>query len=88
MMKINANNNYEFPFELLTDEPHIELFGNNKCLVDGLKKILEYRSDKIKFIIGSKVVTFIGENLYIDALNVQGALIKGIILSVEFSDVK
>lgn len=64
--------------------PHIEIIGNSKCLVEGLKGISEYTKDRIKFDMGKFSVSFIGDGLYIDSFTVGGASVEGIIFSLEF----
>lgn len=86
MKKISLKNLTDFPVEYYTGEPHLEIIGNFECVVDGLKSITEYSSGKIKLNIGKREVTFLGEDLHINSLTQQGAIVQGIILSVEFSD--
>ncbi|MCD7873299.1 MAG: YabP/YqfC family sporulation protein [Clostridiales bacterium] len=72
--------------EYFTGEPHIEIYGNSQCIVDGLKSVVEYSNKKIKLNIGKKSVTFTGDELYIDSFTPQGAVIEGLIISLEFSN--
>ncbi|MBR3150265.1 MAG: YabP/YqfC family sporulation protein [Eubacterium sp.] len=67
-----------------TASPHLEIVGNNQCVVDGLKGILEYTKDKIKIDLGKYAVTFTGSELYINALSHEGAVVEGTIMSMEF----
>lgn len=86
-MKKNAIKNFsDFPIEYYKGEPHLELRGNSECVVDGLKSIVEYNSDKIKLNIGKRVVTFLGEGLEINSFTPEGAIVRGFIMSMEFSD--
>lgn len=87
MKKNLVKNITDFPIDYYTGEPHLELYGNSECVVDGLKSIIEYKKDKIKLNIGKKEVTFLGEDLQINELSTEGAIVKGFIMSVEFSDV-
>lgn len=68
-----------------TNEPHIEILGNTRCVVDGLKGIIEYTSDRIKINLGKSIVTFSGDDLYIDSFSQEGAVVEGTIISMEFS---
>ena len=86
MKKISLKELTDFPIEYYTGEPHLEIIRNFECVVDGLKSITEYSSDKIKLNIGKRAVTFFGEDLHINSLTPQGAVVQGTILSVEFSD--
>lgn len=86
MKKIKLRELTDFPIDYYTGEPHIEIIGNYECVVDGLKSILEYSSDRIKLCIGKRAVTFHGEDLHINAFTPEGAIVQGTILSVEYSD--
>lgn len=86
MKKNSIKNLTEFPIEYYTGEPHLQLYGNSECVVDGLKSIIEYNSDKIKLDIGKRVITFLGEDLEINSFTPEGAVVKGFIMSMEFSD--
>ena len=86
MKKISLRELTDFPIEYYTGEPHLEMIGNFECVVDGLKSIIEYSSEKIKLNIGKRTVTFNGEDLHINSFTPQGAVVQGIILSVDFSD--
>lgn len=86
MKKISLRELTDFPIEYYTGEPHLEMIGNFECVVDGLKSIIEYSAEKIKLNIGKRTVTFNGEDLHINSFTPQGAVVQGIILSVDFSD--
>ncbi len=86
MKKNFIKNLTEFPIEYYNGEPHLELYGNSECVVDGLKSIIEYKKDKITLNIGKKSVTFVGEDLHINQLTTEGAVVQGFIMSLEFSD--
>lgn len=66
--------------------PHIEVIGNSECVVDGLKSIVEYTKQRIKFNMGSYYITFVGANLYINSFSQQGAIVQGTIMSLEFDN--
>lgn len=86
MKKFSLRELTDFPLEYYTGEPHLEIIGNFECVVDGLKSIVEYTSDKIKLNIGKRAVTFFGEDLHINSFTPQGAVVQGFIMSMEFSD--
>lgn len=86
MKKKVLKNFGDFPVEYFTGEPHLELYGNTQCVVDGLKSVLEYSDEKIKLGIGKRAVTFFGEGLHIDSFTPEGAIVEGFIMSMEFSD--
>lgn len=64
--------------------PRIELVGNTCCVVEGLKGIAAYSSDKIKVNLGNYYLTFFGDSLFINAFSYEGAIIEGTIVSMEF----
>ena len=64
--------------------PRVELTGNCHCIIDGLKSIEIYSSDKIKVNLGKYFLTFFGDNLFINAFSPQGAVVEGLIISMEF----
>ena len=86
MKKNMLKNITDFPVEYYTGEPHIELYGNTQCVVDGLKSVVEYSDSKIKLNIGKRSVTICGDGLHIDSFTHEGAIVEGIILCLEFSD--
>ncbi len=67
-----------------TYDSHLELTGNSKCVIDGLKGIASYSSAKIKVNLGKYYVTFFGDNLFINAFSPEGAVVEGMIVSLEF----
>ncbi len=76
----------DFPIEYFTGEPHLELYGNTQCVVDGLKSVLEYSAERIKLSVGKRAVTFIGQDLFINSFSPEGAVVEGFIAAMEFSD--
>ena len=69
-----------------TGRPHIELYGSSACVVDGLESVLEYSDGKICLAAGKKQVIFRGSDLHIDSFTPLGAVVEGLIVSLEFSD--
>lgn len=66
--------------------PHLELTGNTRCAVDGVKSISEYTADKIKMNLGKTAVSFYGDALCINSFSPEGAIVEGTILTVAFED--
>lgn len=64
--------------------PRIELTGNSRCVIEGIKSICKYNEEEIKIDLGKYCVTFFGDGLYIDAFTYEGAVIEGTIISMEF----
>ena len=65
-------------------DSHLELTGNSRCVIDGLRSIASYSSDKIKVNLGKYYVSFFGDNLFINAFSPEGAIVEGTIVSMEF----
>lgn len=65
--------------------PRLEMSGS-ECLVDGLKSVIEYSSDKITVSLGSQLITFFGDDLRINSFTREGAIVEGNIISMEFSE--
>ena len=64
--------------------PSLEIRGNSECIVDGLKGISEYSSEKIRINLGKISVSFLGDGLFINSFSPEGATVEGTIISVEF----
>lgn len=65
-------------------KPRLEMSGS-ECLVDGLKSVIEYSSNKISISLGSQIIIFNGFNLKINSFTKDGAIVEGDITSMEFS---
>lgn len=63
---------------------HIHLIGSGECVVDGLKRVLEYTSEYIKIDLGSFSVGISGCALRINEFSPEGAIIRGDIFSLEY----
>lgn len=72
-------------FDYYFGRPRLEMDGN-RCLVDGLKSIVEYSDDKITVSLGKQIITFFGDDLHINSFTREGAVIEGNIISMEFSE--
>ncbi len=64
--------------------PRLELIGNTKCIIDGLKSIIEYTKGKIKVNVGKYNVTITGDDLYINSFTCEGASVEGTIIEIGF----
>ncbi|MGN0457356.1 MAG: YabP/YqfC family sporulation protein [Eubacterium sp.] len=63
--------------------PHIHIVGANRCVIDGLKGIVEYSATVIELNLGKYCVKILGDGLHIDSFSHEGAVIEGTIISVE-----
>ncbi len=73
--------NYDYFF----GKPRLEMTGR-ECLVDGLKSVVEYSDSKIIISLGSRLITFFGDELCINSFTKDGAIVEGNIISMEFSE--
>ena len=64
-------------------EPRLELIGSGRCVIDGLKSIIEYKPERIKIDLGKYCIVFLGDGLYIDSFSYEGAIVQGTIVSLE-----
>ncbi len=69
--------------EYFIGKPRLEMTGS-ECLVDGLKSVIEYSSQKISISLGSQVIVFNGFDLKINSFTKDGAIVEGSITSMEF----
>ena len=74
----------ELPAGTLSGTARIELSGNTRAVVEGCKGILEYEDDVIRLNTASGIIRFMGQNLGMNCLNEDSAVVEGKILSVEF----
>lgn len=74
----------ELPSGTLSGTARIELSGNTRAVVEGCKGILEYEDDVIRLNTASGIVRFMGQNLGMNCLSEDSAVVEGKILSVEF----
>lgn len=69
-----------------TTEPHIELIGSTELIINGLKGIGEYTSERIRIDLGGFIITIHGDELFINSFTHSGAIINGTILGLELSE--
>ncbi len=65
---------------------HIELFSNQRALVERCKGVFEYNDTLIKLNLGGKSGIFIGKNLKISSLEGRNLVITGEIETINFLD--
>ena len=65
---------------------HIELFSNQRALVERCKGVFEYNDTLIKLNLGGKSGIFIGKNLKISSLEGKNLVITGEIETINFLD--
>ena len=74
--------------ELLNDEmikgTHIEMFSNQKMILDGCQNIVDYQNDYVKLKLKKGNLTIMGTDFLISAFENENIVIKGNISSIEF----
>lgn len=74
--------------EILNDEmvkgSHIEMFSNQKMILDGCQNIIDYQSDYIKLKLKKGILTIMGTDFLISAFENENIIIKGNICTIEF----
>ncbi len=68
----------------LSDLPYIELSGQNHMELDGIHKILEYRSNCLRIRFCHVTVCFIGEGLCMRYFSGKNAVVQGVIREIKF----
>ena len=74
----------DMPLVALGDLAYIEISGPNHIELDGIRKILEYKQNKIIIRFKHETVCFCGENIFLRNYSQKNAIIEGNIKSIEF----
>ncbi|MBE6788282.1 MAG: hypothetical protein E7539_01300 [Ruminococcaceae bacterium] len=74
----------DMPPVSVSDLAYIEISGQNHIELDGIRKILEYKEDRIKIRFRHNTVCFNGEKISIRNFSKKNAIIEGKINSIEF----
>lgn len=76
----------ELPPGMMGRGAHIELSSNREAVIDGCCSVLQLDDDMIKINTGDSIIKFMGRGLEIKSLTGTGAVIKGYIICLEFSN--
>ncbi len=63
----------------------IEFHGESRVIIEGCMGILDYSDEYIAVNLGSKTVRFKGANMQMDTFFESQAVIKGNVISMDFS---
>ncbi len=63
----------------------LEMSGNHEAVIEGCKGILQYDEDTIRLNTGLLVVRFCGTDLSIPSMQSDQTIIRGQILSIDFT---
>ena len=66
-------------------EPRLEIIGD-RVLVDGLRRVLSYTSERLVLQVGKRRVTLVGADLCMLDYSPLGVQVIGTLLAVEFGD--
>ena len=70
--------------ELLGSNPTIEISGNNRMTVEGIRGILEYSKIQIRVSIGKMSLQIKGRGLDLKCISPTSIVVEGFILTVEY----
>lgn len=74
-----------FYYSRISDVPDINIISNKEACITGICSVVEYTQDLIRLNCGHLLLTVKGGRLNMTALSVEEVIIKGELLSVEFS---
>lgn len=74
------------PQEAATRMPRVTVHGNSGLFVEQHEGLLTYREDVIVFLTALGRLTIRGRNLEIAKYGKESALVKGVILALEYPD--
>lgn len=74
----------ELPESSLGGEIHIEINSQREAVVENCRGVLEYTPERIRLLAGKTVVRFCGRGLSIGSMDKSGAVVSGVITSIEF----
>ena len=74
-----------FIYSKVSDLPDINITSNREACITGTKGVTEYTRDLIRLDCGHINLTIKGKHLNMTALSIAEVIIKGELLSVEFS---
>ncbi len=83
--KWNLIGSDKFLDEDLTSSYHIEIFGQEKIIIDGCEGVYEYNSDYLKLRLKKGALIICGNNFDILTFENRVITVRGKIFSVEFS---
>ena len=70
--------------ELLGSNPTIEISGNNRMTIEGIRRILEYSKIQIRVSIGKMSLQIKGRGLDLKCISPTSIVVEGFILTVEY----
>lgn len=73
------------PVHYSAGEPRLEIIGD-RVLVDGLRRVLSYTSERLVLQVGKRRVTLVGADLCLLDYSPLGVQVTGTLLAVEFGD--
>lgn len=80
-----VTDNSEFLNQQIIMGSHIELFSNEKLILEGCSSILDYQSEYIKLKLKKGFIIIMGNDFLISSFEEKKICIKGKIFSIEFT---
>lgn len=78
-----TDNGEVFNSEIIKGE-HIEMYSNEKIILEGCRNIIDYQNDYIKLKLKKGYIIIMGTDFLISSFEDENIIIKGNIASVEF----
>lgn len=75
----------QLPEAAISDSFRIEIIGTATVAVEGCRGIVEYEESSISLNLGKCTVRFLGSDLEISSFFEQQAVIKGTVMTVDFT---
>ena len=75
----------QLPESAITDSFRIEVTGTSDVIIEGCRGIVEYTQSCITLNLGKNIVRFTGTQLEISSFFETQAILKGTVISMDFS---
>lgn len=74
----------DLPLDVICDIPRTEIMGNSEINIENIRGILDYNESSIKINTTVGIIKIDGDELFIESISDESALVKGRIIRIEF----
>ncbi len=74
----------DLPLDVICDIPRSEIMGNSEINIENIRGILDYNESSIKINTTVGIIKIDGDELFIESISDESALVKGRIIRIEF----
>lgn len=74
----------DLPLDVICDIPRSEIMGNSQINIENIRGILDYNESSIKINTTVGIIKIDGDELFIESISDESALVKGRIIRIEF----